>query len=101
MLKQIFDSVACAMYLQVSELPVNTTIEVTPSIYIDLAEDGSPVGAEVLGVASDRPFRASAELLESMAKYNFPTQARIAMGDAGCAEGGPPVTAGRAQLLSA
>ena len=101
MLKQTFDSVACAMYLQVSELPVHTTIEVTPSIYVDLAEDGSSVGVEVLGVPSDRPFRASAELLESMATCNFPTQARIAMGDAGCAEGGLPVTAGQAQLLSA
>ncbi len=53
MLKQTFDSVACATYLHVSELPVHTTIEVTSSIYIDLAEDGSPVGVEVLGIASD------------------------------------------------
>jgi uncharacterized protein YuzE len=52
-LKQTFDSVACATYLHVSELPVHTTIEVTSSIYIDLAEDGSPVGVEVLGIASD------------------------------------------------
>ena len=53
MLKQTFDSVACATYLHVSELPVHTTLEVTASIYIDLAQDGTPVGVEVIGIASD------------------------------------------------
>jgi hypothetical protein len=36
-----------------SELPVHITIAVTSSIYIALAEDGSPVGAEFLGVSGD------------------------------------------------
>jgi uncharacterized protein YuzE len=101
MLKQTFDTVAHAMYLQVSEAPVMSTVEVTSRIYIDLDEDGRPVGAELLGVESQSPFTIPQALLDALETYDFPMEARLAMGDAKSIGGRRAVTSDHAQLLDA
>ena len=101
MLKQTFDTVAHAMYLQVSEAPVMSTVEVTSRIYIDLDKDRRPVGAELLGVESQVPITIPQALLDALETYDFPMEARLAMGDAKSIGGRRAVTSDHAQLLDA
>lgn len=80
MLKQTYDTVTHAMYLQVSEQQVATTVVVSETVYVDLAADGTPVGVEFLNLPTTGPVYLPAEHLDALEGYRFPASALMALG---------------------
>lgn len=98
MLKQTFDAAAGAMYVQVDSIAVETTVEISPRVYVDLAADGRPVGLEVLGLSQEQPLLCNAEIAEALERFDFPEEARLLLGAAVSPSRDEPQTDGQSHL---
>lgn len=97
MLKQSFDTTVGAMYLQVDERPVARTVEVSPRVFVDVAEDGRPVGLEVLGLDQAQPLIESEEIALALDRFEFSMEARRVLGAAVSPARGAVGSAGNGQ----
>ena len=97
MVKQSFDTTVGAMYLQVDEGPVERTIEVSPRVFVDVAEDGRPVGLEVLGLSQSQPLIDSEGIASALDRFDFPIEARLVLGAAVSPARSAARTVGRSQ----
>ena len=64
-----------AAYIELTDEPIVETVEVTPSVQVDIDKSGTVVGVELLSLTADLPievmdrmfnFRAGAEMLSSI-----------------------------------
>lgn len=47
-----YDREANALYVRFSDEPVKETVELSSSVYVDVDNDGSPIGFEILNATS-------------------------------------------------
>lgn len=74
--KAEYDAEADAIYVRLSDRPLVRTIQIDDTRNIDVAEDGTPVGVELLGVSggidlSDIPDRPEVERLITQLGLNI------------------------------
>ncbi len=62
-----------AAYIQLSDEPIVETVEVTPSVQVDVDATGTVVGVELLNLAADLPV----EVLNSTFRFPAPVDAQL------------------------
>lgn len=82
MITRTLDSEADAMYVRVADAPVDRTVEVSASVYVDLAADDEAVGIEVLGVNAGAPLAQRVDIASALERFNLGEDVRRALLDA-------------------